>query len=118
MIGIVLVWFISFFNLTVSNGMINGTIFYANIVKVNRDILYPSLSEGNVFSLIIAWINLNYGFETCLFNGMTEFHKALLQLTFPVYTYGYCPWWLYTSHDTIGSWEGYSESTVHQLWPQ
>ena len=85
LIGIGLVWFISFFNLTVSNGMINGIIFYANIVKVNRDILYPSLSEGNVFSLIIDWINLDYGFETCLFNGMTEFHKALLQLTFPIY---------------------------------
>ena len=85
LIGIGLVWFISFFNLTVSNGMINGIIFYANIVKVNKDILYPSVSERNVLSLIIAWINLDYGFETCLFNGMTEFHKALLQLTFPVY---------------------------------
>ena len=83
--GILLVWGLSFFNLTVSTGMINGIIFYANIVKVNRDIFYPVLSNSNGLTLLIAWLNLDFGIECCLFDGMNEFHKTLLQLSFPVY---------------------------------
>ncbi len=83
--GLVLVWGISFFNLTVSTGEINGIIFYANIVKVNRDIFYPTLSERNPLILIIAWINLDFGIGTCLFDGMDEFNKTLIQFAFPIY---------------------------------
>ena len=83
--GIVLVWGISFLNLTVSTGTINGIIFYANIVKVNRDIFYPKLSKHNPLTLLIAWINLDFGIEMCLFDGMNEFHKTLIQFVFPVY---------------------------------
>ena len=83
--GIIFVWALSYFNLTVSTGMFNGIIFYANIVKVNRDIFYPSLSKNNALTIFISWINLDLGIETCFFNGMNEFHKTLLQFAFPLY---------------------------------
>ena len=84
-IGIAVVWGLSFFNLTVSTGLINGIILYANIIKVNCDIFYPTINKDNFLSLIIAWINLDFGFEVCFFNGMNEFQKTLFQFVFPVY---------------------------------
>lgn len=84
-IGILLVWSISFLNLSTSTGLINGIIFYANIVKINKDILYSSLSDDNPLVLLLAWLNLDFGFEVCLFNGMNEFYKTLLQFAFPIY---------------------------------
>ena len=35
--------------------------------------------------MFIAWINLDFGFETCLFNGMDDYMKTWLQLAFPLY---------------------------------
>lgn len=84
-IGILLVWSISFLNLNVSTGLINGIIFYANIVKVNKDILYSTMSDSNPLVILMAWLNLDFGFEVCFFNGMNEFYKTLLQFVFPIY---------------------------------
>lgn len=83
--GIVLVWFISFFNLTVSIGALNGLIFYANIVHVNKQTLYPSLHMQSPLTIFIAWLNLDLSIETCFFDGLNQFSKTLLQFVFPVY---------------------------------
>ena len=39
--GFALVLFLTFLNLTVSNGTMNGLIFYANIVKANEAVFFP-----------------------------------------------------------------------------
>ena len=41
--GILLVLFIKLLDLTVAHGMINGLIFYANIVWANQSILFPKM---------------------------------------------------------------------------
>ena len=84
-IGIILVWFLSFSNLTVSTGAINGIIFYANIVHFNNNILYPNLDKRNPLTIFIAWLNLDLGIHTCFFNGMNQIHQSVLQFTFPLY---------------------------------
>ena len=65
--GIVLVVFLSILRLTVATGMINSVILYANIV---RGIFFPS-NTVNVLTVFIAWMNLDLGFQTCFYNGLT-----------------------------------------------
>ena len=83
--GVVLVVSIYLLNLTVTNGTINGIIFYANIVSINDSIL---LLNGNVFKplrVFISFVNLDLGIETCFYNGMDSYAKMWLQLFFPFY---------------------------------
>ena len=87
--GFLLVLFITTFNLTVTQGMINGLIFYANIVWINQRIFFPLTDEVNVaisiLKTIIAWVNLDFGIESCFANGLTAFWKTWLQFIFPFY---------------------------------
>ena len=81
--GIVLVGLILVLNLTVAVGTLNGIIFYANIVAANGAIFLPS--TPNVTTTLIAWLNLDIGFDTCFFKGMDVYWKTWLQFMFPAY---------------------------------
>ena len=85
--GLLLVLFISVLNLTVTQGMIDGPIFYANIVWAYQSILFPKQMQSELifFKTFIAWLNLDFGIETCLFNGLSAFWKSWLQFVFPFY---------------------------------
>ena len=82
--GPALVFFIKLLGLTISQGTINGLVFYANIVKANDYIFLPQ-GQINPLTLFIAWINLDLGVETCFFNGLTAYTKTWLQFVFPLY---------------------------------
>ena len=82
--GITLVLFLLICKLTVAAGTINGLIFYANIVTVNRAIFFPP-NQTNILTVFIAWLNLDFGIETCLLNGMDAYAKTWLQFIFPLY---------------------------------
>ena len=82
--GIVLVILLLALNLTVAVGTLNGLIFYANIVAVNRSILLP-FAKSNFITIFISWLNLELGIETCYFTGMDAYTKTWLQLVFPTY---------------------------------
>ena len=82
--GIILVLFISVLNLTVSEGTLNGLIFYANVIKANQH-LYYSQTSINPLTLFTAWLNLDLGIETCFVNGLTAYGRTWLQFVFPLY---------------------------------
>ena len=86
--GFLLVFFISVLNVTIAQGMVNGLIFYANILWTYQTIFFP-LNDRNAFldflKVFIAWINLDFGIETCFINGLTSFWKTWLQYVFPFY---------------------------------
>ena len=84
--GIALVLLLLIFKLTVAAGTINGLIFYANIVAVNRSIFFPP-KETNILTVFIAWLNLDLGIETCFFDGMDAYIKTWLQFAFPLYVW-------------------------------
>ena len=88
--GVLLVLIIAALNLTVTQGMINSLVFYANIVWAYQNILFPSDfgRELIVHKTFIAWLNLDFGIETCFFSGMNAYTKTWLQLLFPFYTAG------------------------------
>ena len=89
--GLALVFLLTLTNMTVSEGTINGLIFYANIIHINRAIFFPDESSGvnkitlSILSTFIAWINLDLGIETCFYNGLDMYTKAWLQFLFPIY---------------------------------
>ena len=83
--GLLLVILLLLFNsLTVSVGAINGLIFYANILQVNKGIFFPP-GHTNPMTTFIAWLNLDLGIKTCFYDGMDEYAKTFLQFAFPIY---------------------------------
>ena len=86
--GIGLVVAVKLFDLTISDGSINGLLFYAYIVKLNESVLFP---QGSVLviSQFIAWINLDLGFEYCFINGLDGYWKMWLQFVFPLYLWSF-----------------------------
>ena len=83
--GIAIVCVLLFFNMTVAMGTINGIIFYANIVYGNASIFFNNLPTPSFPSVFIAWLNLDIGFDVCLYDGIDTFAKTLLQLVIPIY---------------------------------
>ena len=81
--GLFLVVILFALNLTVTEGSINGLIFYANVIAMNRVVLLSG--ETSYLYVFLAWINLDIGISTCLFNGMDAYSEIWLQFVFPVY---------------------------------
>ena len=84
--GPVLVAFIKVLDITISHGLINGLIFYANIISPNEHIVLPQ-TNTNPLRLFIAWLNLDLGVQTCFYAGLSAYGKAWLQFVFPFYVW-------------------------------
>ena len=82
--GVALVFLLLVCKLTVATGTLSGLVFYANIIGANYTIFLPGEST-EIFSVFIAWLNLDFGIETCFYNGMDAYSKTWLQFVFPVY---------------------------------
>ena len=85
--GIALVMVILFLHLTVDVGTLNGLIFYANIVHSNREVYFQHIREisSNFHVMFISWLNLDFGIETCFYDGMDIYAYSWLQFVFPFY---------------------------------
>ena len=81
--GIVLIVLLFLFNFTVLQGNIIGIAFYANVVGIMDE--FVQQYSIRPFYIPLALINLGFGFETCFFDGMGEFTKAIMQFIFPSY---------------------------------
>ena len=84
--GIALIVFLLVFRLTVAIGTMNGLVFYANIVAINKAILFSSV-RNNQLLVFIAWLNLDVGIETCYYDGMDTYARTWLQFVFPFYVW-------------------------------
>ena len=82
--GVLLVTALLALNMTVAIGLINGFIFYANIMSANSAVFFPS-SEPSFPTVFVAWLNLDLGIDVCFFDGLNTYIKTWLQLAFPVY---------------------------------
>ena len=86
--GPALVGFIKLLDITISQGTINGLVFYANIIQANQDIFLPWRSTHPLsVTVFIAWLNLDFGVEICFFNGLDAYCKTWLQFVFPLYVW-------------------------------
>ena len=84
LMGVGLVFLLLACKLTVATGTLSGLVFYANIVGPNRIIFLP-VESTDAFSIFISWLNLDFGIETCFYNGMDTYSKTWLQFLFPIY---------------------------------
>ena len=82
--GPILVILLILLDLTVSVGMINGLIFYANIIRAQHVTFFGSKITFRL-SVFIAWLNFDLGIEICLFDGLDSHIENWLQLCFPLY---------------------------------
>ena len=84
LMGVVLVMLLFLLNCTVSVGTIHGLVLYANIIApgIFYRLNFPDPTRVLIF---IAWLNFNFGFETCFYNGMNTIVKVWLQFVFPAY---------------------------------
>ena len=82
--GVILVMFLTALNLSVTEGTINGLIFYANILHLNQMTFFPN-GDVTFLTVFISWINLDFGFDMCFYSGMTTFSKTWFQFLFPLY---------------------------------
>ena len=82
--GVALVFLLLVCKLTVATGVLSGLVFYANIVGANHTIFQP-VESTDALSIFIAWLNLDFGIETCFYDGMDAYSKTWLQFVFPVY---------------------------------
>ena len=67
--GPLLVIILFLFNLTVTQGLVNSVILYANVIWIYKSILFQNPLKQTVISnylqVYIAWLNLDFGIETC-----------------------------------------------------
>jgi len=86
-LGILLVAVLFFGHITVSAGLFNGAILYANAVSLYAFLLYPNRYNPslNPATIMLAWLNLNLGFELCFYNGMDSLEEVIFRLLFPLY---------------------------------
>ena len=84
LMGITLVAFLTFSRVTVATGVLNSIILYSNILQTIRNSLFPS-STQNVLTVFLAWMNLDFGFQTCFYNGLDAYTQTWLQFVFPLY---------------------------------
>ena len=89
--GVILVFALFWLRLTVASGIINGVIFYANILglvmnQMTGDYSGHSLTIAlDIINFIISILNLNLGSPLCFYKGMTPAAKVGFQFIFPVY---------------------------------
>ena len=83
-LGAMLAFIILLLNLTVATGELNGIIFYANVLAANKDVFLP-FQRPNFITVILAWLNLDIGFNICYFNGLDSYAKVWIELSFPIY---------------------------------
>ena len=86
LMGVALVFLLFVCKLTVASGTLSGLVFYANIVGINHTLFLP-VSSTDTVSVFIAWLNLDFGVDTCFYNGMDAYSKTWLQFVFPVYVW-------------------------------
>ena len=82
--GIVLVLLLFVLNLTVTDGIINAFILYANIISINGTTFFH-YNHSRFAYVFISLANLDLGIKTCFYNGMDDYAKMWLQLAFPLY---------------------------------
>ena len=81
--GVLIVVALFVFNITVNRGSFNTYIFYVNMLSINYSSFCPDSHSINC--TILSLFNLDLGIETCFYNGMDDYSKVWLQLTFPFY---------------------------------
>lgn len=70
-------------NMTISHGTLNGLIFYANVVSISGLTSLRNCSIHPILAVFVAWVNLEFGVETCFFFGQGHLSEELAAVYLP-----------------------------------
>ena len=84
--GISVICAICFLRITISEGYLNGVLFYSNVVSIYLPVFSYSTNLSTVF-VLVSWLNLDWGIPTCFYDGMTALESTALEFFFPLYLY-------------------------------
>ncbi|XP_065893230.1 uncharacterized protein [Dysidea avara] len=85
-LGLVLIFLLFLLKLTVALGLINGLIFFCNMMSINEKLFFNTeISKYSFLRMFISLINLDLGIEICFYDGMSQLAKTGLQFVFPIY---------------------------------
>ena len=73
-LGVLLVFLLFLLHLTIAHGTLHGLILYANIININRSVF----GLQDVQFPFIAWLNLDFGVETCFYERMGQQDRATI----------------------------------------
>ena len=91
LVGPLLIYLLYALKLTLTDGTLNGVIFYAQIVSI----FAPLKPQGqySIWFLItrglvsLLTLTLNFNYPLCFYDGMNELWKSGLSLVFPIYLF-------------------------------
>ncbi len=86
-LGIILIVFIYYIDISIAVGLLNGAIFFSNLITLYAGFLFPATFGGAGFISIISFLSLNFGIEACLYSGMGAIDRLLWQVSFPIYLF-------------------------------
>ena len=87
LIGIAIIFLMSLLHVSISNGYLNGILFYATIITLFSSVL-SSEARSIAFQLqLFSWLNLDLDNELCFYSDMTVLQRAALRFVFPLYLY-------------------------------
>lgn len=114
--GVAIIAIILLLRVTVSDGYVNGLLFYASVVSSYDGLLTARLKEREIFIPIFV-LNLNTGYETCFFDGMTALDRAGLGFAFPLYLFALMLLfvWLASCSVRVSRWLARSSFTPSKL---
>lgn len=84
--GVLLVFAMIHLRITITEGYLNGVLFYSNVVNLFAFEFTPSTS-GSGPLVITSFLSLNFGLESCFYDGMDALARSGLQLVFVAYLY-------------------------------
>ena len=85
-LGLLLLLVLYLLKFDVTFGVINGLIFFCNVMGINEELFFNTkISNFSFLHVFISLINLDLGFEICFYDGMSQLAKTGLQFVFPVY---------------------------------
>ncbi len=86
-IGVGLISILVSLRLSISNGYLNGIMFYANVITLFNPVLSAQSPILRSLLILFSWLNLNIGIEFCFYRNMTALQQSVLAFVFPVYLY-------------------------------
>jgi len=99
LLGVILVVILFVLKFTVTVGLINGLIFFCNVMSINEELFFnEKISKFSFLRIFISIFNLDLGFEICFYNEMSQIAKTGLQFVFPVYLWPLIVVIVYLSH--------------------
>ena len=86
-IAVLALLFMLWCNVTITDGTINGFLFYTSMFHVSEELFLHPLHWSYALSSLVAWFNLNIGMSVCFYNGFDVFGQVVLNLLVPLFVW-------------------------------